>query len=340
MLTQPQGTSVKIKAVNDSGTTTEIDMISTVAALSPILTSPSILDVIRNTTAVLSKDQNGSTIYKLSVKPDSDLYITYDEGQKKSVMKLDPRTAAFEEIEEYALRINPQLRGKKYRSLAWDGDMATIGQLLSTYVASFMEVRRVQKELTAFTMLDDAAKAISITGDPTTFKTGSHIETITTQPTADDLYKAFADARTLALSLGLDKAPGDENKNYKHAIGTSVLDWVCIMSPEASSILKTKNGIFNSAPGFEAFSSLGIQAVLGVNVLISNLLPDGVNFMFITTGRQGTIGYQLVGKMIGGTIIPDPDAYGLAYRLNLWDQYSLGVVIPFQILIHKTNITP
>ena len=105
--------------------------------------------------------------------------------------------------------------------------MNTIGNLLSNYVSSFVGVRYVKRQIQAFSQLLTSVKAVSITGNPTTFATGAHIEytkTATDAPTADEAYKAFSDCMEAALDLGLPTAIGKENQDYGHAIGTNHMD--------------------------------------------------------------------------------------------------------------------
>ena len=342
MIQLGQATSINVLALNLDGTKTEIDMTSRVAALSPQLAAGTFLGIIRNTMFDLTEGENGTVIYRFQLKADSKLYIHYDQSQGKSIQVIDPRSDSFNDVEEIAVRVNPELHGFKYKITRWDGDMNTVGNLLSNYVSSFVGVRHVKRQIQAFSKLLTSVKAISITGDPTLFADGAHIEytkTAADMPTADEIYKAFSDCLEAALDLGLETAIGKENQEYGHAIGTNYMDWICVMTPRIANILKTKNGIFNSAPGFEAFSSFGLQAILGINVYISNVLPKGVHFMFLTTGANGTIGFTQASMGLGGIIYPDPDAMGYAYRLWLRDHYTLGVVLPFQAYVYAQKTT-
>lgn len=81
-----------------------------------------------------------------------------------------------------------------------------------------------------------------------------------------------------------------------------------LMSDEIASTLLRVPGLFASDSGNELFRKLNLKNILGVNCLITSQLPAGVNFMIITTGTHGSIGYEEIGnvsvKAISGKSMP------------------------------------
>lgn len=337
MISLKQGNSVNI--LTPGGET--IDMTSTVATYSPILTAPSLLSMIRNTTAQVSKDNNGSTIYRMAVKPNEDLYISYNATAVSHQIVQDPRTLTDHKPQIYAVRINPKLVGTKYGALTWDMDMNTIGSVFGIYMAGWIEVRRTRKHLEGMKALIASAKAQVITGTPKTFGSGAHYvdETFTASNT-ENFLTSFTNARQLFLTMGSINSPAKENSEYKHMEGCGMNDFIAIINTNTERVIKSVPNILASVPGFNAFTEFGITGIYGVPTYFTANLPQATNFIMTTTGLNGSLGYEEVGQKIGGKVIEDPSAPGLAYRLQVWDQYTLGVVAPFQILVSSADTTP
>lgn len=174
-----------------------------------------------------------------------------------------------------------------------------------------MSVRRTKKSFEAIAALISAAadvqtKIEAADANATTFAKGAHVETkaITT---AEEAYKSFTDAISNFQRIGTDTAEVALNKNYAHTEGINKDDMFAIMSPEFEALVLGKPGVFASESGNALFKKAGIKSLLGVQTISNISIPANVNFIIVTTGMNGTYGYEDVDGGEKGNLIVDPD---------------------------------
>lgn len=52
--------------------------------------------------------------------------------------------------------------------------------------------------------------------------------------------------------------------------------------------------------------------------------------LIVSTGMSGSFAHEQVGDGIGGAIVQDPN-WSKAKRLDVWDEYAMGIIFPFLI---------
>ena len=135
-------------------------------------------------------------------------------------------------------------------------------------------------------------------------------------------------------------------------LGVPQEDMVILLSAKkASKLLKTP-GLYASDSGNELFRKANLKEFLGVPLYVTNALPAGTNFVLMTTGTHGAIGYEQVGdvseKTIGGvkmsvlegnaTMVPNPN-WSQYYRIDCIDVFKLGIIFADLIIVSSENVS-
>lgn len=338
MLTLPKGKTLKVtgKFADGSATGDVFELTTSVAEMAPTLTIPAIVEMGRNT----SHQGTGSLLQNIryvgAVKPTGEKAFVDASGDY--VAANDPRALAAKEGEVLIKQLTPTNAVAKYQVLNWDENVEGNRQVLTQYVASWVQVRRIRKELDVFKALITSAKAVqakivAATAGATTFAKGSHTETV--DMSALDAAKAwdlFNEATLNFGKLGLPSAKEALNQGYLHTEGIADADILVFISKEFRQQLFKTPSLLASTSGFEAFRTAGIDYVNGIAVATTNNLPAGVHLVVVSTGMSGSFGLEQVGDGIGGNIVIDPN-WSKAKRLDLWDEYALGTVYDFQVFV-------
>lgn len=339
-LTLPRSQTVEVTGVTTDGKETgKIDITTKVGTMIPALTIPDILQLIRNTSVEAAQNIKQNSRYVAETKAGEEVIISQSDG-KTGTLTNDPRTMTAEDLEILVATINPEMKGKKYRNLEWDENTETFQDALARKIASFIAVRRTRKNFRAIREMVAAAediqtKIVAVTSTAITFKLGAHVE-VKAIATADDAYDKFVDAVTEFQRIGTPEAVEQLNIKYAHAEGIGKPDIIVIGSPEFEAKILGKPGVFASESGNALFKQAGIKKILGLDFTSSITLPRDVNFIVVTTGMNGTYGYETVDGGTKGRIVTDPD-WSFAKRLDLKDTFSMGVVLPFQIYVSKSK---
>lgn len=340
-LSLPKAKTIKIKATGSDfqGGSETIEITTHVGTMIPTLTVPSILQLIRNTSVSAAQSMKQNTRYVAEVKAGEKVLVSEADG-KTGNWTLDPRTMSAEDLEVMVAQFTPQMKGAKYKSVEWDTETETIQDALGRKMASFMSVRRTRKSFKAVKDMVDAAKAVQakvevVDATAKTFAKGGHVhvEDITTAAAA---YKVFASAISNFQRIGTDTAQVTINKQYAHTEGIPKTDMFFFMSPEFEALILGHPGVFASDSGLALFKQAGIKSILGVQGVSHISLDQNTNFILMTTGMNGTYGYEEIDGAEKGIIVTDPD-WSFGKRLDLKDTYTSGVVLPFQIFVSENT---
>lgn len=320
----------------------------------PLLTNLFILNYIKNTNN--DKENSNKWVnsrYYYNIKKSAGVVIQNTEGTV-----VDARTLDSENLNLVVKQLAPQTVAKKFQGAFQDFDLPGLKETASIAIADYIVQRRLTKQLEIFTEAVNDAITLQATikaadANATTFKTGAHAVNAT-YTTADEIYADLANALNSFQRLGNANAYGVFNKNIDTAIGIQKHDMIILLSDECAATLLEKPGLFASDAGNELFQKLDLKKILGVPTLISSQLPEGVNFMIITTGRCGALGYEEIGevvfkasetgsvKVMEGTavMVRDPQWSGY-YRIDYAESFKMGVIFEEFIFVSTQNsITP
>lgn len=332
MLTLNRQKTVNVFATDNAGQAQKIEVTTQVGTVIPALTVPSILSLIRNTSVTVAKDMNSNTRYIAEVKAKSEVLISKSDGKTGTFTK-DPRNLTASDLEVMVCELTPEMEGAKYRNIEWDGTVEGFSDLLGRKMASFIAIRRTKKSFRAIKELIQASEAtqtniVAQTATATNFDEGAHVEKLDIN-SSEDAYNLWVRATSNFQRIGTEDAIG-LNKDYAHAEGIAPEDVFVIMSPEFEAKLLGKQGVFASQSGNELFRKAGITEVLGIQTTKAIAIPKNVHFIVVTTGANGTYGYEEVAGGEKGNILIDPD-WSFAKRLDCQDTFTMGVVLPFQV---------
>lgn len=323
----------------------------------PMLAAPFILDVIKNTNNSQA-NQMANARYYYNIKKTPATLIT-DANDNTAAVVNDPTTLLSEDINLEVRQLAPVEYGKKLRGSFRDLMETGLENAASVAIADFIVQRRLTKQQEAFNMCLSAAQAVQtkvVAADSTatTWQAGAHLVK-TTYADSESIYNDLRIAVSSFKRLGQDNAYTNFNKTIDYVMGIQPSDMLILISDDAAGLLLGKSGLYASDSGNELFKKLNLKEFLGVPMLITSTLPAGVNWMIITTGRAGTIGYEEVGnvalKAISGKEIPvlqgeavmvnDPN-WSQYYRIDISDIYKLGVIfdeLVFASVTPNTTIT-
>ena len=178
-------------------------------------------------------------------------------------------------------------------------------------MASYIAVRRTRKSFQAVKELIEAAEVVQtkiegVTATATTFKLGAHLERKEVV-TSEDAYQIFTSAISNFKRIGTQTAQEDLNKGYSHVEGIGAEDMFVIMAPEFEALILGKPGVFASESGNELFRKAGIKGILGLQTISNISIPADTHFIIVTTGMNGTYGYEDVDGGEKGNLLIDPD---------------------------------
>lgn len=348
MISLPQGSTVKINNLTNN---TTIDLTDILGQVSPLLMSPAILDLIRNTSVKPAASITGNSVYAGTVKPISEQTITKNGNSAGNVLAKDPRAKTSREIEAMVSRHAAEQFADKLHGLGYDLNTPSGRAELALQVAGWIGLRRMEKSIK---LIDEAIKAadvvqadivagftdkhgvrgvIAAQAGATTFAKGAHVETKAVS-TSDDAYTLFAAATANFRRLGLATSKNLADKQYSRSIGMTKKDVFVIMTPEFEALILAKAGVFASTEGNALYKKASIKEILGIPTTTALELPEDVNFMVITTGINGALGHQLIGDGIASNIVVDPD-WTFGQRVDMVDNFTLGVVYDYQIFVQK-----
>ncbi len=331
-LSLPKAKTLLVSGIDPNGVKTgdKFELTTSVGRLAPALTIPTTFDLARNT----SHQGTGSMLQNVrfmgAVKPVGEIALVAADGS----LAQDPRLLKATEAEVLVAQLTPQAKIKKVQVLNWDQNVEGNEQVLAQYVASWVQVRRVRKELELFNLTVAAAKAAQVKvaaedAKATTFAAGSHTQEFDLAgSTPIQTWDLFNEATINFGKIGLTSAKLDINKGFAHTEGIGDTDILVYISKEFKQKLFQVPSLLASAPGNEMFRSAGLTLVNGIYVATTNNLPEGIHMMVVSTGMSGTFAHEQVGDGIGGNILIDPN-WSKAKRLDLWDEYVLGVVYGF-----------
>lgn len=306
----------------------------------PLLQSPFLLNLIKNTQSDSGRNEFKNTRYYYDVKSTDATLIS----NSSNAMINDPRTIVAEQLKVEVRQLAPVEYAKKFSGFLRDLLADGVANIASQHLAGFIHQRWLKKQELAFGdclyWANQVQTKITTTDSTaTTFDKGAHVVEVE-YTTANSIYQDLAKAIQNFQRLGAYNSQQTWNKNIPYLNGVSKSDMLILMSDEIASILLQTPGLFASDSGNELFRKLGLKNILGVECLITSQLPVGVNFMIITTGNHGSIGYEEIGnvsiKSISGKSMPvlnttavmtnDPNWSG-AYRIDYSDSYKLGVIL-------------
>lgn len=328
----------------------EVYLHTIIREVQPMLAGPFILNVIKNTNNSQANVMANARYYYNMKKSDAEL-LTNENGLVK-----DPTTLTAEDINLEVRQLAPVEYGKKLKGSLRDLEETGLANAASVAIADFIVQRRLTKQNTAFNMCLSSAKATqakvaAADGAATTWAKGAHFVQ-TDYNDAEAIYNDLRIALSSFKKLGQDNAYTRYNREIDYVMGIQPNDMLILISDDAAGLLLGKAGLYASDSGNELFKKLNLKEFLGVPMLITSTLPAGVNWMIITTGRAGTIGYEEVGtvalKAISGKEMPvlqaeavmvsDPNWSGY-YRIDISDIYKLGVIFDDLVFASVTTST-
>lgn len=338
-LTLTYGQSSSIKAIANDGSLQTFDLGVRMSELIPQLTIPSILDLMRNTSAPAVDSFANMRFYSLAKmrKPTG----IYYNGQQQT----DPSTITADTIRTEIVQLTPVEIGDKLEMNDIDLNTDKFENALALSAGSWIQQNRIEMETYLFREAAIAAQDIQNTivsnaadTGATTFKLGAHVQKSNLN-TPDDAYNALSDVKNELQKLGLSNAATKFNRDYKFATGINLTDVICVCTPAFLDLIAQKSGLFASEPGFELFKVMGIKRILGLDIVSCNTLPEGVNFMIFTTGIHGSIAYTPIADGLKMIIDKNPNWF-MGRRLDISKQYIAGIVHPARIWMHvNENVT-
>lgn len=339
----PRGQSMLLKVDDRSGTDKSVYIQTKMLELQPLLTQPFILNLIKNT--------NGSNTNEFV---NSRYYYNKKSGAATKISDstdgviVDPTTIEAESMTFVTKQFAPEQWAKKFKGAYLDLTLDGLTNAAAIKMSDYIIESRVTKQNRVFNEALSAAKQVQDTSlsTLTTFKTGAHFVK-TTYVDANAAYKDLSQAIISFQKLGAANAIGQFNKDIPYVLGVPKQDMLVLMSDEFASMLFEKAGLFASDVGNnKLFQQLDLKLVLGVPAMITSTLPEGTNFMIITTGRCGALVYEEVGnvafKKVDGktiatlesnaTMVTDPNWSGF-YRIDYADIFKMGVLFPELIFV-------
>ncbi len=345
----PRGMSMLLKVnAGIAGTKDDknIYLSTTIASLQPMLAAPFILNVIKNTNRTAGPNAEKNSRYYYQQKSGKATVISNSENPVVN----DPRKIAAENIEVTVKQVAPESVGKKFSGARKDLALEGLENVASAKIASYIVERRIEKQTTAWQLLVKAAEDIQTTistadSGATTWAKGAHRvqESFTT---GEELYKSLRTAIAKFKKLGLPNAPGEFNKNIPCVMGIQPNDMLIILTTDSSSLLLEMPGVLASDKGNELFQQLNLNRILNVPTLIDDTLPEGVNYMILTTGTHGSLAYEECGTIANqnrngmniatleqvAEMVPDPEWTGY-YRIDYEETFKMDVIFPELIYV-------
>ena len=319
------------------------------AQLQPMLRTPFILDLIKNSNRTEANNSIANSRYYYAAKQGDATQIT---GPDNQLIK-DPVTLEEEEAEILVAQLAPESFAKKFKGSLRDLQTRGLENSAAMIVSGFLEQRRQVKQMTAWKLAIDAAQKVQNTSlsDATTFKEGAHYVNATYN-TPKEAYDDLVAAINSFRSFGLPGAKHKYNQDLPMCMGINDEDMVIITTSEFAGKLFETPGLYASDKGNELFQKADLKYVLGVPFLVTNTLPAGTNFMIITTGTHGTIGYEQCGniaqKKIGGqmmsvlegtaNMVPNPNWSGF-FRIDCEDIFKLGIIFADLCIVSSENVS-
>lgn len=346
----PRGQTMLLTVNNGKDAAQNVYIHTVIKEVQPLLKTPFILNMIKNT----NNDESHrfvNTRYFYNVKRTPGTKISDSEN----AMITDPRNLASENIKLEVRQLAPVEYAKKLSGAFRDLGLEGCKNTASVAIADFMMERRLDKQEEIFSDLQKAAIAkqkeiVAAAATATSFVEGAHAVQATYN-SAQELYDDLNSAINEFMKLGQSNAKIDYNQKIQYVRGIPKQDMFILITHEMAALLLEKPGLYASDKGNELFQKLDLKWFLGVPFFISSQLPAGVNFMIITTGTHGTIGYEEVGnvsfkkdnngkdiEVLEGTAImlPDPQWSGF-YRIDITDCYKMGIIFDDLVFVSTTN---
>ncbi len=350
----PRGQTLELKVssgINGSAAQ-NIYLETVVSQIQPLLKAPFILDVIKNTTGD-SAHQDKNSRYYYNKKSGAETLIA--QGDDRG-MVTDPRTLGIENISEYVAQLAPQKYAKKLGGMLEDLKVAGLENAVSVKIADYLEQSRRSKQIQAFESILAAAKQVQklpAFTSATTLEGGAHLVT-GTYTDGKVLTKDLSKAIISFKRFGAPNASLQANRDIPYCLGINAEDMLILLNEELAPLLFEANqGLYASDTGLnQLFRDLNIKKLFGVPLMTTTQLPAEVNFMIIATGTHGTIGYEEIGNVANvpykNQLIPvmekdanmvlDPNWSG-AYRIDIYDNYKLGVILKELAIVSVTSDT-
>lgn len=343
----PRGQSLLLQVKGVSGQGDQNIYLETIMKdINPLLQNSFILNLIKNTSTKDGRNAYVNSRYYYTIKSQHATKIS----DSTTAMITDPRTISTENIDVEVRQLAPVEYAKKFGGALRDLEIDGLENVASEKLASFIYQRWLTKQADAFNDClywanQVQTKIVGADATATTFEAGAHLVTAT-YTTSNQIYQDLTKAIQNFQRLGAYNSKQTWNQDIPYLNGVPKTDMLILMSDECASILLQTPGLFASDSGNELFRKLGLKNILGVECLITSQLPAGVNFMIITTGVHGSIGYEEIGnvsiKNIQGKMLPvlntsavmvnDPNWSGF-YRIDYADAYKLGVILEDTIFV-------
>lgn len=292
MLVLPKSSTVTVET-DVNGVKEKLPLNTVIAEIAPNLTTPTIISLIANTSAV-DTSKFADIEYRAIAK--SQPTVSYVDGK----LVVDQAGADYKTLEVNPVRLKPTEIIDKYKI----NDIDTFAgqdfeKALADQVINFNAALETNNEMLAFNNMAYAAqeaqkKIVADTAGATTFAKGAHVE-VKTLATADEVYDAISKAKTVIKRIGKENAKTNYDKNFKYAFGIDLSNVVLLINDEVLDLLLSKQGVFASDSGLEVFKSRRIVSVLGLTCIPTSNLPDGCQFMITTIGKMGALGYTKLG---------------------------------------------
>ncbi len=329
-LTLPKSYTVSVTTVDAQGQRHNIELDTVLAEIAPYLSTPTIIELIANTSAV-DTSKFADIDYRAIAK--SEPTVSYVDGK----LVKNPEELEYKTLEINPVRLRPVEIVDKYKLNGIDisADDGSYKDGLARQVINFSDAIRIDNEVLALNNLAFSAQKTQTAikaahNEATTFKKGAHVE-IKNLTTADDVYNSLSQAKTVIKKIGKPNAATAYDANFKYARGINLTDVVCLIDEEKLDLLLSKSGVFASESGNELFKTARIKNVLGIDVIPTSNLPEGVNWIMVTTGKMGALGYTKIG--IGDWFQFDGDPkWQRNQRLHCAREQVLGVIYEQLIL--------
>ena len=322
MLVLPKSKTVTVDIViNGEKQKLELDTVN--AEMAPNLTTPTLVDLIANTSAV-DTSKIADVEYRALAK--SEPTVVYKNGEL-----IQNQSAVSEKTLEISVaRLSPVEIIDKYKLNDIDiNSKQGLEEYLAKQIINFTDSIRHSNDIIALNNLAYCAqefqKKIALENSQyTTFLKGAHVEK-KNLTTADQIYDSISQAKTVMQNIGKANAKTLLDQNVKFARGIPMDDVVLIIREEIMDKLLSKQGLYSSDSGLELFKNMNITKVLGIPTIRSSNLPNGVNWIMTTIGKLGTVAFAKLGIGDWYQLSEDPD-WSLNKRLHCARQQVLGIL--------------
>ncbi len=329
---KPVTRAITVTATNNAGVQELVDVTQIIAESAANMTTPSCLELISNNRAV-DTTRFADVVYVGTAK--SAPTVIYKSGKLiKNPAELTKKT-----LNKNAVQISPCAIADKYELKDIDKDTGAASEKeLADKIIDFADALKKENERIALNNMAYAAVQFQAEIEAEnsaikTFAAGAHVEyNDFSGKNSDKIPEIMTNAFDVVERIGLATAKTEKDANFKFARGISLDDVAVICRSSFKQKIAAIPGMLSSDKGFEALTNNTVTSVYGVPLIVSNQLPDDVNFIIATTGRWGAFAFHKLAQ--GDSFYMGQDQeWHWNTTLQCKREQVMGVVYPQLLLV-------